>query len=1130
MLRQYKEHENSLVRHFDLLYIQQGLDRLPAPVCIYLCLLQALCTNTFQERLNLLPILLHGLSQNFHESPKNTASLFNIFLKLLPQLKLPPRGSKEDLGLRTKLSLDIGEDASFVASWLGKLILFSSSSPSTKTCPGLSEDDYNFLQLHGKPDTWTVSASSGLNLTETKILSAKLLASGAFNEDERLLPALFASADSNSRLADIGEDMLKRALPAVSLEDSELIDKFYRLYLGNKANDNFVPPVRPALQRKVLSLLSKSRCATSRGPQIASIVREGLGSNTESTTTRQGLEASKLRTQIFNFTTWVARVASKTNISNIAPEIVGNLREYIEGQGWPVIREELVSNGAELSSRSYGYESIGLLAKSSPRELLLEENLDLLRWLFRSLSGDSSGKDVSLSIEEALSSVLGAFAAADDRNLRNALVHLLLHYAKIAPGEEDASGTVIIRSTRYVATRFANRCLPFSDVSGRLIALIALSANDERSEVIEEGRRGLDPYWHKILSPQDKSPPHDIKTTASGELKIDDQEMPVFEDLVEQTLLDEKYVVKLGRAYSPAVMFCWTVLLHRAISATHKPPPTDIDWQKNIDALIHNDEEIRLKVKDYLRKNFGSQKHLFNILGRYGDAALKGFVSGSSAEDASCGKCLLDLCQIGPSDTIDHLCSQILALKECIFSNNHGTRVTAAHVFGLLASKMIDGQDNLRPVIEDFLTRGLAWKSAIGAEIHRAHGSILTLTFYLSRSRTASAVPNLDTSLTKLICDILESSREKELLQAATMSVSQLSLFGYLRPQSVIVADDIGRFIGQLQALAKKSDEHATLALGHFAIQCSENQAESPLQKIVDVLYDLHVLRQPELQFSVGSALSLAASGWQSKAIVGILDVDGLAPNSATRESTLESMLSKVLADCKQTQPSLRQASVIWLLSLVQFCGHLKEIATHLKACQAAFKGFLSDKESLNQEAASRGLALVYEKGDKELKDELIRDLVSSFTSTNSNLAGNVSADTELFEPGALPTGDGQSVTTYKDIISLANEVGDPNLVYRFMSLASNSAIWSSRSAFGRFGLSRILSESSVEGHLTKNPKLASALFRYTFDPNSNVRGAMSEIWNTLTKDNPKVVVDLHHQRILQDLMKSILNKEWRTR
>lgn len=71
-----------------------------------------------------------------------------------------------------------------------------------------------------------------------------------------------------------------------------------------------------------------------------------------------------------------------------------------------------------------------------------------------------------------------------------------------------------------------------------------------------------------------------------------------------------------------------------------------------------------------------------------------------------------------------------------------------------------------------------------------------------------------------------------------------------------------------------------------------------------------------------------------------------------------------------------------------------------------AFKGFLADRDSLNQESASRGLTLVYEKGNKALKDDLVRDLVGSFTETKASFAGTVTEETQLFDVGALPTGE----------------------------------------------------------------------------------------------------------------------------
>ena len=378
--------------------------------------------------------------------------------------------------------------------------------------------------------------------------------------------------------------------------------------------------------------------------------------------------------------------------------------------------------------------------------------------------------------------------------------------------------------------------------------------------------------------------------------------------------------------------------------------------------------------------------------------------------------------------------------------------------------------------------------------------------------------------------EILNDSRDKILLDAVLVAILELALFGALTPETIPESYNIRDIIQRLIEKAKEGHEKAITALGHLALQCKEElNGEATLTYIINQLYELHSLRQPEMQFAVGAALSCAAIGWQSKSLIPAQDIQGSVPVSPARSRTSSSVLDQVLLKCKTTKPALRQASVIWLLCLVQYCAHMEEIQGRLRDCQVAFKSFLADRDSLNQESAARGLALVYDKGNKSLKDDLIRDLISSFTG-NNGLAGkgNVSEDTELFDPGALPTGDG-SITTYKDIMSLAAEVQDPSLVYRFMSLASNNAIWSERAAFGKFGLSNMLSDASTDGYLTNNPKIYPALFRYRFDPNTNVRNSMNDIWAAIVKD-PAKTIDLHFDSIVNDLLKNILGKEWRVR
>ena len=1098
-----------------------------------------------QDRLDLVPILIHGLSENMQESAAHTANLFNLLLRILQFLKFPARGSDADLDLRAKLGLlDRPEDASFIAVWLGKVILFTTNRSEAQSCPGLSVEDCKFLQLYGKQDIWTPSTIGGLNLTETKIAAAKFLTSGAFVDSERFLPALFAAADPNSRISDIGDDILKRATPSISLEEHDLIKRLFSIYLGRQSDGESLP-ARVPLQIKILSLLCRSKEAATFAPQIIQVVQGGLASSSSASyetapgPPKQGLESSKLRGQVFAFTNWVARVGPKTSISNIAPYLVHELRSYVERQGWPqYFDDDSRATLAELNSRSYGYESIGLLARACPADLLLEDNLDLLRWLFDSLSGDASGKDISISIEQALSSVIGAFSGDLNADIEEALTNLLLHHMNLKLGDNITSNSKVIRSTRFAAVRFANRCLSFSNTRARWINILAIGAGpSERSEVIEEGKKGLDPYWYRTLNP-----PEDVSVSGNPWTEIPKYHLPNCDALIDQFFATQPNGDQpqsgcdwkaLAHAYGAAIIFCRCALLHQALESKHKAPIMDVDWKKSIDGLVMNDEMARAIIKEYLIETYKDDPSSRRPLLSYGHAAFSGFVEESHGDADQSGGCLLELCSLGPGFLLDNLASRVAELKSAIFANDHSSRHIASHVFGLLASRKSCRSDTTRSILDTFARVIASWDRAIGSEVHQAQGSILATAYWISRQRhregAVHGMAEHDATFVTSVLAILSTSRDKELLDAAIVAIDQLSLFAVLSPGTVPTPYSASAVVEKLKERSKVGDEGAVLALGHFAMTCDEDDSkESILGNIIDTLYGVHENKQPELQFAVGSALSCAAVGWQSKSLVGIMDMEGQSPRAATRSRTLFSTLSQVLKNCQTTKPAMRQAAVIWLLCLVQYCGHFEEVQSQLRQCQAAFKGFLADRDSLNQETASRGLTLVYEQGDRGLKDDLIRDLVGSFTGTSAGLAGNVTEDTQLFEPGALPTGEG-SVTTYKDIMNLAAEVGDPSLVYRFMSLASNNAIWSSRAAFGRFGLSNILSDSSVDGYLAQNPKLYPALFRYRFDPNTNVRSSMNEIWSALVKD-PTVTLNLHFDNIMNDLLKSILGKEWRVR
>ncbi|PBP24678.1 proteasome component [Diplocarpon rosae] len=1099
LLKQYKDNpDSSMIRHFDLMFIQQSVGKLSSA-----------------EQMALLPTLIHGLAKD--AGKPTCATLFNLFLRLLPQLRIPLRGSKEDTELRSQLGFDTHvEDAQFVASWFGKLMLLTvirSTAPGI-TCPSLSVAEYEFLTLNGKLQTWDPSSDEGLNLTQTKITALAFLSSGAFTDDERFLPALFASGDSNSRISNVGDDLLKRS--TISLEDSDTIGKLLQIYFT----------LKPALQTKLLILLTKSAVSTSFPQQVVKIVQEAISPDDNTNLPAKGLETVKFRNALFNYMNWVARIGSARDLAQVAPQLVGFMRTYIEDQGWPVPHERSTDSA---SLRALAYETLGSLAKTTP-SIVVEKDLSLVRWLFRSLTEEGSSDTIFVSVEEALASLLNVLTAPLDDHLKNALRLLLLKYMTL---EE---GGAVVRGARFASVRWANRCLEYSDVVGRWIDILALGGRtDERSDVVEEGKKGLDPYWYRLLN----------STSASSECSLPNWSDMVMSFFASQSLIENSSVansMKTGmdvdtvsvfgnfsgsriNAFPSAVNYCRRILLMTALEKSENPITIDADWERQLDVLFRSDKESRKIIKDHMR--FVDKEALYIFL----DASLEGMLyhDGNGLQD--CGKCFVDIASIAPNEVIGRLAGRAIELLPPIKSNNVATRFLAGQAFGILAPHPQNSERSVQEVIQTLLADINPWASAVGADSNKVHGSILALGYILSRSsfygRVEFTAHKIVQEAVSLLLRILSDSKDASTKEAAFNAVGQISASGVLTAAELEdFSPNSAEIIELLVADAKKGSEKAILTLGRLATvfegdvdDYSKNT--EPLPLILTSLYGLFELKQAEIHFTVGEAISCLGACWESDVLLLSLDVDAIYKGRSKKHKTLESILQRLLQDCKTTKPSLKKASGIWLFSLIQHCGHLSEIQGRLRECQAAFMGLLSARDELVQETASRGLSLVYEQGDKELREKLVKDLVASFTGTSAQL--KVDDETELFEPGALPTGEGNSVTSYKDIISLANEVGDQSLVYKFMSLASNAATWSTRAAFGRFGLSSILSESEID------PKLYPKLYRYRFDPNPNVQRSMNDIWSALVKDS-SATINLHFEDILADLLKSILGKEWRTR
>jgi len=1123
LLKQFKEQKSQLVRHFDLIYAQQGIDRLGS-----------------DARVEILVPLLQGIAE-IGTSATQGAIVFNLVLRLLPLFKLPPMGSDEDRKLKQRLGLS-DEDARFLSSWLGKLLLLSPAPGEAPTCPGLSPDEYTFLNK-GAPvtETWNPSFTGGLNLTETKVVALRFLGSGAFSDSQRFLPSLIASADANSRLADLGDETLKRF--AIDLEDPAVVEQLYELYYGAGS----APPVRAPLQVKILTFLGKSIKATENIQRIFKLIEDGLLS--DAARSAQGLQASKLRTQIFTFTTWVVRMGSPSDLKQIAPKLIAGLREFIQSQGWPnpgASGQKLPAT--DLSLRGLAYESIGIMVPKVDFQLRDEtgENFefDLVRWLFTSLSSDDSSPEIFVSIDQALGSILNSSLDSHDKDFQDQLRPFLVSRMGLHAGDVDPNtGFNVIRGVQYAAVRFANRFLPYSDVVARWIDLMAIARGHERQqEIVEEGKKGLHPYWFRLLNPT-----KDQKWSApSATQELDDIwfNFPSFAEATrfllgsggqDDTSMDQTFAGPqllsgpYKNAFVPAIAFLRNALLWEAFSAAGISTDMEQDWDYKLEVQLSTSEEARSAVRQYIRNS--AKEPVFTFLSGILDGLVKEDLTGLR----QCGVHFIEICSLAPNDVVEKLISRAQSLTRPIFSNNQEIQGLAARAFGILVSHPAFADDQLRSFANQLAGTIESWNTAIGEMALRVRGAILALSYLLSRLAYRGLLNKVPDAQVKqfieTILDITDASRDTLLVRTAEVAIGQLSLSGIL---SLKTLPEVGwkKIQKKLSSDAKSENDIPIASFGLLTLTFSRTQPRASLfTEFLESLYGLHEIKSPEVQFTVGEALSNVAVGWDSRALIQDFDVDAAFPRSDVPRTVFAEMCDKILTDCVAPKPSLRKASAIWLLSLVKNCGHLQEMQGRLRKCQATFSTLLGNRDEVVQETGAHGLSLVYEIGDQALKDSLVRDLVDSFTSTGANLGGgSVNEDTQLFEPGALPTGEGQSVNTYKDIMNLAAEAGDPTLVYRFMSLASNNALWSNRAAFGRFGISSIFSDSSVDGYLAQNPKVYPKLFRYRFDPNPNVQRSMNTIWQALVRD-PTVVVDQHFDQIMEDLLKNMLTgREWRMR
>jgi len=467
------------------------------------------------------------------------------------------------------------------------------------------------------------------------------------------------------------------------------------------------------------------------------------------------------------------------------------------------------------------------------------------------------------------------------------------------------------------------------------------------------------------------------------------------------------------RAYPVAVTYCKRMLFLAALKNFKVEP----GWERQLDALVQSDLKSRETIREYLKGVDGvAVTHLLT-------ASFEGILRDNASVSEECARSFVEVASFAPAAIVGQLAARAVELLPPIKSNKKEIRTLGARAFGILAAHPSNSPATIEQQKASLVALMQPWQKAVGADLNAAEGAFVAFGHLLSRAVYYSRPDSNDLAadIPTLIPPPKELASTSLSFQDAIFdTLSQLWTAG-LKVAPTGDPELIQGFVDTLFVQAKKGNERAITALGRLAIAIEAPQSSVSREKaaeekdfvgiIISKLYELYEIKHAEVHFAVGEAITAAIACWDSDVVRLTLDVEtsGIAVHVGKQPERITATLNKLLTDCKSTKPSLLKASGIWLFCIIQHCSHLPEIQSSLRECQVAFMRLLSARDELVQETASRGLALVYEKGDPSLKDELVRDLVGSFTGSGPQL--KVDEDTELFDAGALPTGEGKSIT-----------------------------------------------------------------------------------------------------------------------
>ncbi|XP_024395125.1 LOW QUALITY PROTEIN: uncharacterized protein [Physcomitrium patens] len=1006
--------------------------------------------------------------------------------------------------------------------------------------PGLSVEQAK--RVNGK------SVLKGDSLTSRKLGVLNYLAEIELPTDSVYPLYIVAAADGNERVSRRGEELLKRKANGANLEDPSLIKRLFAIFQGSSISgetpEQKVAPAGPNLKARLMSVFTRSIVAANAFPSTLQCVFDCIyGPGTTMKLKHAGME----------FAVWIFKHASDDQLKPMAQIILSGLLKLLDGQ------DPGDTDSSSKQLRSFTYQAIGQLSLRAPH--LFNKNTDMAVRMFAALRSEPDS--VRVTVQEALSSLANAYKARPD--VFKEIESLLLENIKLSES-----------GARFCSVLWATRLYPFSHAPSRFICM--LGAGDVKLDIREMANEGL-----RAPNAEKEGVEGSVLTAEYPGLR------PMMEYICQQQPhvlskppLGERTMLFPPKAYAAMITFvqhCYENEIGLDKSKLKgkedvfsdilgkTPPEEAFQLLMEHGMAIDGTADLQGIASTGLLKLASFNPNQFADAYATRITWLRQFIGhiDSTTREAIArllGIAVSSLSAPQAADLLQQLLSTFHNVQKARFEDLHGSICAAGYV---LAQCMT----NTPAVPESLICDAL---NALFKETKNANPSLA------GSAAEAIGHAGLRKPLPVVIGDLASAasstkSAKSSPEEAATTGVgAESSTATTAMPSTATTQEkeksDDGRavvekgelslasIVTQLRVLLGNKDvkvmQKAAIALGHL---CFGDRSVELANASLTALFTLSKTKAEDVLFSVGEALafiwggvpvtanSILKSNYVSMAATSNYlsgeslaygkDVEMIDAVESTDDTTsdpheinVKKLFDELLFSGYKDE---RCSGSVWLLSIISYCGHHPRVQSMLPQIQEAFSHLLGEQNELTQEMASRGMSIVYDLGDAATKDELVKALVSNLTgAAKKKRVVKVMEDTVVFEENTLgETPGGGNISTYKELCNIANEMGQPDLIYKFMDLANHQASLNSKRG-AAFGFARIAKQAgdALKPHLkTLVPKLV----RYQYDPNKAIQDAMGHIWRSLVAE-PKKTIDEFYDEIMEDLLSQAGSRLWRSR